>query len=458
MNTNENNQFGAKLNLRGRARQTGVRTLDYLKVNGKQNMIIIGATIVLFLLFTLINPNYAKQDNISNMIKSFTPYAVLGLGVTFVIATGGIDLSIGTVMFASAVFAGAICKVSPSHNSWLVIPLMLLSGLLFGLINGFLVAKCKLPPFIATLGTMLFSKGASAIVAQIITKSTTAIIYPPIGWLQDIFLTYNEFPVAFLWVIVLTIICMIVMFKTKVGRYILAIGSNEEATRLSGVNVDKYKIIAYAIGGLFAGIAAIFWVATSPSITTGGGGGEELNAIAGVYIGGTSTTGGTASIVGTIFGAIILVIVRQGLNLSLNKLPITLNASFLTYAVTGVIVVGAVLLDVAKKKAASGVKKELSAVKYERKAKEKIAALNLEKDYALSAKDNEDAQKRVAEINLEIAAIKADLSEKLPAMRAEDKRALEEEKRRKAEIKAAEKEEKAKLAAAKKAEKEKKVK
>ncbi len=142
----------------------------------------------------------------------------------------------------------------------------------------------------------------------------------------------------------------------------------------------------------------------------------------------------------------------------MNKLPITLNASFLTYAVTGVIVVGAVLLDVAKKKAASGVKKELSAVKYERKAKEKIAALNLEKDYALSAKDNEDAQKRVVEINLEIATIKADLSEKLPAMRAEDKRVLEEEKRRKAEIKAAEKEEKAKIAAAKKAEKEKEVK
>ena len=331
---------------------------------------------------------------------------------------------------------------------------MLAVGLFFGLLNGFLVAKCKLPPFIATLGTMLFSRGISAVIAQVITKSTTAIIYPPIGWMQDMFLSYNGFPVALLWVLALTVICMIIMFKTRVGRYILSIGSNEEATRLSGVNVDKYKIIAYAIGGLFAGIAAIFWAATNPSITPGDGSGKELDAIAGVYIGGTSTTGGSASIVGTIFGAIILVIIRQGLNLSLNKLPIKLNATFLTYAVTGVIVVGAVLLDIMKKKAASSAKKELSAAKYKRKAKEKIAALNVEKDYALSAKDNEEAKKRVEEIDLEIATIKTDLKEKLPALKAEDKRLAEEERKHKAEIKAAEKAEKAKIAANQKAEKE----
>ena len=117
MKTQETNNYGAKLNLRGKMRQSGVKTLDYLKVNGKQNMIIIGATVVLFLLFTLINPNYAKQDNLLAMVKSFVPYAILGLGVTFVIATGGIDLSIGTVMFAATVTAGAICQTSTSSNS-----------------------------------------------------------------------------------------------------------------------------------------------------------------------------------------------------------------------------------------------------------------------------------------------------------------------------------------------------
>ena len=252
------NKYGVALNLRGRARRAGVKTAEYVRVNGKQNMIIIGSTLILFLLFTLINPNYANRSSITNLIKDISPYAILGLGVTFVIATGGIDLSIGTVMFASSVMAGAICKV-PDGAMWLTIPLMLIFGLLFGLLNGFLIAKCKLPPFIGTLGTMLFSRGISAMLAEIITKKTSAIKYPSIGWLQRTFSNLNGFPIGIVWVIALTIICMIVMFKTKVGRYILSIGSNEEATRLSGVDVDKYKIIAYAICGLFAGIAAIFW-------------------------------------------------------------------------------------------------------------------------------------------------------------------------------------------------------
>lgn len=246
------------------------------------------------------------------------------------------------------------------------------------------------------------------------------------------------------------------MFKTKVGRYILSIGSNEEATRLSGVNVDRYKIIAYTIGGLFAGIAAIFWTALNPSVIPSEGSGMELNAIAGVYIGGTSTTGGSASIVGTIFGAIILVVIRQGLNLSLNKLPIKISANFLTYAVTGIIVVGAVLLDVMKRKASSNAKKELSAVKYKKEYKEILEALNVEKDYALSAKDNPDAQRRLNELEVEISALKLEKAEKLPVLKAADKRSAEDERKRKAEIKAAEKQEKSELATERKQKKENK--
>ena len=262
MNNEKNtNTFGATLNMRGKMRRAGVRTADYLKVNGKQNMIIIGATIFLFIIFTIINPSYAESSNLLTMVKSFVPYAILGLGVTFVIATGGIDLSIGTVMFASSVIAGAIVGSSTTmtSNLWLAIPIMLLVGLLFGFLNGFLVAKCKLPPFIATLGTMLFSRGISAVISQVITGASTAVKYPSTGWLQSVFSNLNGFPIGLVWVLGLTVICMVLMFKTKVGRYILSIGSNEEATRLSGIDVDKFKMIAYVIGGLFAGIAAIFW-------------------------------------------------------------------------------------------------------------------------------------------------------------------------------------------------------
>lgn len=444
INEKESKTFGATLNLRGKMRRTGVRTLDYLKVNGKQNMIIIGATIFLFIIFTIINPSYAEKSNLLTMVKSFVPYAILGLGVTFVISTGGIDLSIGTVMFASTVIAGAAVGSSTTmtSNLWLTIPIMIIVGLLFGFLNGFLVAKCKLPPFIATLGTMLFSRGISAVIAQGITDKSSAIKYPSTGWLQTVFSNLNGFPIGLVWVLGLTVICMVLMFKTKIGRYILSIGSNEEATRLSGIDVDKYKMIAYVIGGLFAGIAAIFWTATNPSIPLSEGSGKELDAIAGVYIGGTSTTGGFASIVGTIFGAIILVVIRQGLNFMLVQFNSTLSPTFITYAVTGVIVVGAVLLDVIKRQSANRVKQEKKADKFKKKIKERISELNLEKDYALSAEDNAEATQRLAEIEVEISQLKDELKAKLPSLKAEDVAEAEEEKRRKKEIKAAEKAEK----------------
>ncbi len=444
INEKESKTFGATLNLRGKMRRTGVRTLDYLKVNGKQNMIIIGATIFLFIIFTIINPSYAEKSNLLTMVKSFVPYAILGLGVTFVISTGGIDLSIGTVMFASTVIAGAVVGSSTTmtSNLWLTIPIMIIVGLLFGFLNGFLVAKCKLPPFIATLGTMLFSRGISAVIAQGITDKSSAIKYPSTGWLQTVFSNLNGFPIGLVWVLGLTVICMVLMFKTKIGRYILSIGSNEEATRLSGIDVDKYKMIAYVIGGLFAGIAAIFWTATNPSIPLSEGSGKELDAIAGVYIGGTSTTGGFASIVGTIFGAIILVVIRQGLNFMLVQFNSTLSPTFITYAVTGVIVVGAVLLDVIKRQSANRVKQEKKADKFKKKIKERISELNLEKDYALSAEDNAEATQRLAEIEVEISQLKDELKAKLPSLKAEDIAEAEEEKRRKKEIKAAEKAEK----------------
>ena len=408
---NQNTPFGAKLNFRGKTRQTGVSLVNYFKTTGKQNLVIVLATIALFVVFTLINPNFANKSNLLLMSKSLVPYAILALGVTFVIATGGIDLSIGTVCIGAPVLAGAICSTGVTQDEgtlWLTIPIILLTGLLFGLINGFLIAKCKIAPFIATLGTMLFSRGMTSVIAQSITKMTSAIKYPTTGWFQKIFTSYDGFPIGIVWVLVLTAICMIVMFKTKIGRYILAIGSNEEAARLSGINVDKYKIIAYAIGGLFAGIAALFWTAANPSLTLASGNGMELDAIAGVYIGGTSTTGGAASVMGTIFGSIILVVIRQGLNIALMTFNINLSATFITYAVTGVIVVGAVLLDVLKKKAANKVKIETPAQKQKREIKERIAELRIEQDYALSAKNNPEADARAEAIPAEITALKAE--------------------------------------------------
>ena len=326
----------------------------------KQNLIIILAAVALFIVFTLINPGFASSGNLLTMAKSLVPYAILSLGVTFAIATGGIDLSIGTVCFGSAVLAGALCKTGVTAEEgtlWLTIPIILSVGVIFGLINGFLVAKCKLAPFIATLGTMMVSRGLTAVVAEAARGTSSAVKYPSTGWFQKIFTNLNGFPIGLVWVLVLAAICMVVMYKTRVGRYILAIGSNEEAARLSGINTDKYKIIAYVITGTFASLAALFYVAANPSLNLAAGNGMELDAVAGVYIGGTSTTGGSATIVGSVLGALILVIIRQGLNLAMAG-GVGVSATNVTYAVTGVIVVGAVMLDVMKKKNAAKVKIE----------------------------------------------------------------------------------------------------
>ena len=260
---------------------------------GKQNFIIVAALIVLVLIFALLNANFLSSYNILSMTQSLVPYAIMALGVTFVIATGGIDLSIGTVCIASAVVAGKLQM--EGMPLWMTIPVMIVIGALFGLINGILIAKLKLPAFIATLGTMMFARGLSAILVSI-----PNIFYPNGTWFNKVFSNANGVPSGLFWLIGFWIVCMYLMYKCKIGRYILSIGSNEEATRLSGVKTDKYKMIAYIFSGLGAGIAAIFWAASFSTVAAATGNGMELDAIAGVYIGGTSAAGGVASIIGSV--------------------------------------------------------------------------------------------------------------------------------------------------------------
>ena len=324
----------------------------------QQNIIMLIATVVLLGLFSLVNPNLIKDKYmILSMVQNFAPYAIMGLGVTFVIATGGIDLSLGTVCIASAVLAGKLytTQVIPL---WATIPVMMVIGTVCGLINGLMVAKLKIPAFIATLGTMMVSRGLSAIIAAV-----PNIFFPTGTWYNKTFsslsiASFSAIPVGFFWVLGLMLICMYLMYKNKIGRYILAIGSNEEAARLSGINTDNYKIFAYTFAGLCCGIAAIFWSAAFPTVQCASGNGMELDAIAGVYIGGTSSAGGVASVSGSVIGAILLVVIRSGLNMVLAKLGLNLNSTYVTYVLTGLIVVVAILMDIIKTKNQNKVKIE----------------------------------------------------------------------------------------------------
>ena len=326
--------------------ELGVQEKSYMTFfqKSKQNAIIIVALIVLVLLFWALNPNFLNEYNIISMAQSLAPYAILGLGVTFAIATGGIDLSIGTVCIASSVVAGKL------YTDGLIplgatIPVMIAIGALFGLINGFLIARLKLPAFIATLGTMMVSRGLSAIIVN-----SPNVFYPTGTWFNRWFSNYNGFPVGLIWVLVFMLLCMYLMYKNVVGRYILSIGSNEEATRLSGIPTDKYKMLAYLFTGIAAGIAAVFWSSSFVTVASATGNGMELDAIAGVYIGGTSAAGGVASVGGSVIGAAMLVVIRSGLNFVLAKYNLNVNSTYVTYVLTGVIVVISVLVDILKNK------------------------------------------------------------------------------------------------------------
>ncbi len=380
-------------------RRTKNKAVDFIANKGKQNMIIIAALVVLILIFAFLNPNFLGKYNIVSMAQSLAPYAVLALGVTFVIATGGIDLSIGTVCIAAAVVAGKLYM--DGMPLWATIPVMIAIGTLFGYINGLLVAKLKLPAFIATLGTMMFSRGLSAIIVSI-----PNIFFPNGTWFNRVFSNADGVPTGLIWVLLFAVICMYLMYKCKIGRYILSIGSNEEATRLSGINTDKYKVIAYTLSGMGAGIAAIFWAASFATVAAATGNGMELDAIAGVYIGGTSAAGGVASVAGSVIGSVMLVVIRSGLNFVLARFNLNLNSTYVTYVITGIIVVVAVLMDVLKNKNATKVKQETEKQKAKRMRMQSI----MEKEQAideilLSDLDADEKNKKVDEIEKEIAAL-----------------------------------------------------
>ena len=393
------NSFGRRI------RRTKNSFVDFMATKGKQNLIVVGALLVLIAVFGVLNPNFLRTSNIVSMAQSLAPYAIMALGVTFVIATGGIDLSIGTVCIASAVIAGKLYM--EGMLLWATIPVMIAIGTLFGFINGLLVAKLKLPAFIATLGTMMLSRGLSAIIAAIPNIFYFSRPEDDGVWFKQLFSNLDGVPTGLFWVIALALVCMYLMYKCKIGRYILSIGSNEEATRLSGINTDKYKIIAYTIGGMAAGIAAIFWAASFPTVAAATGNGMELDTIAGVYIGGTSAAGGVASIAGSVIGNIMLVVIRSGLNFVLAKFNLNLNSTYVTFVLTGIIVVVAVLMDVLKNKNASKVKIDTPKVAAKRARKQSLADKESEIDNVIADKSLSKAEKnaRIAALEAEIKAL-----------------------------------------------------
>jgi ribose/xylose/arabinose/galactoside ABC-type transport system permease subunit len=288
--------------------------------------------IIICLILSLISPQFLTVSNWTIIITQASINALLAFGVTFVIITGGIDLSLGSMVAVTGVTAAMLAHpdIFP-----VALPIFagLLAGFLMGLFNGFIITKSKIAPFIVTLGTMTIGRG----LALILSKGR------PVSNLSDSFnfigggdILGMPFPIIVL--ILVFIICSLILKKTLLGRYIYAIGGNEQASRASGVNVNQVKIAVYSISGLLAGLAGIL---LTSRITTGqpnAGAGFELDAIAAAVIGGTSTSGGTGTMTGTLVGVLLIGVINNGLDL----LNVT---SYYQQVVMGIIIIGAVVLD-----------------------------------------------------------------------------------------------------------------
>jgi ribose transport system permease protein len=310
-----------------------------------QKLLAFGGLIVLFVVFSLASPNFFQFNNIVGILLATAVNGVLALGVTFIIVTGGIDLSVGTVMSLSAVMAGVFITV------WgLPVPLGVLAALAtgasVGLLNGLLISRVKIPPFIATLGTMMIARGLALVISglkPIYFNDAPAFTNIAMGSVLGAVVPGFDIPNAVLILFVAAIIAGIILSKTILGRYTFALGSNEEATRLSGVNVMAWKTAIYTLGGAFSGLAGVLIAARLNSAQPALGAGYELDAIAAVVIGGTSLSGGEGTILGTIIGAFIISVLTNGLRI----LSVPQEWQIV---VTGVIVITAVYLDIVRRR------------------------------------------------------------------------------------------------------------
>lgn len=301
-----------------------------------QVLTVTGGLIILCVVFAIINPNFFSSKNILNLLRQIAPIILIGIGQSYVLITGNIDLSIGSVVGMSCMISATL--MTKGMNPWLAMAVTLVCCLLVGLLNGELVARCKLPPFIATLGTMTICRG----IAQIANNNynTDSIGAAAEGFRNFFYYgstlgLYNTIWIA----LVLWLVFNFLLSRTRTGRHIYAIGSNIEAAQLSGVNVISTTTKAYLVSAFCAGVVGLITTATSGMGTMDAGTSYEMYAVAASVIGGVSTLGGQGLLLGTVIGASIWGVLQNGLQFA--GAPVAIRN-----IVIGVIVVVSVLLDV----------------------------------------------------------------------------------------------------------------
>ena len=375
---------------------------------GLQKFLAPAALVILYIFFGVFGRNFFSYTSLVNILDASYYIGFIAIGATFVIITGGIDLSCGTVLMCAGIIGGTAYR-SWGWPMWLALITIMVIATTFGFFNGLMVSRLKLPPFIATLGTMMISMGVGSIVSNV-RSATFPTRSEADGWFKSIFKYLDQsgvaIPTGFIVLIVVALAASLILMKTKMGRYIFAIGSNKEAARLSGVNVKKWEMMAYVVSGKMAGIGAVAFAAVYTTVMPAQGQGFELHAIAGAVIGGTSLSGGIGSVFGTLIGVYIMSTLRVGLP------SMDLQSHYQTFF-TGVVVIGAVLLDIYRSKKASEVKIITPAHAYRSRKLAKIAVMKAE----LSGLGPEEAAAK----KKEIAAARGELKTTYRRMRGEEK-------------------------------------
>ncbi|HAS8153057.1 ribose ABC transporter permease [Vibrio vulnificus] len=270
------------------------------------------ALLFLIVVVSFLNPNFFTVDNILNILRQTSVNAIIAVGMTLVILTAGIDLSVGSVLALCGAFAASL--VSMEVPVLIAVPTALLAGAALGAISGVIIAKGKVQAFIATLVTMTLLRGVTMVytdgrpISTGFTDTADAFAWFGTGYALGI-------PVPVWLMVIVFAAAWYLLNHTRFGRYVYALGGNESATRLSGINVDKVKIGVYAICGLLAALAGIIVTSRLSSAQPTAGMGYELDAIAAVVLGGTSLMGGKGRIMGTLIGALIIGFLNNALNL-----------------------------------------------------------------------------------------------------------------------------------------------
>lgn len=292
---------------------------------------ILPILILICILFSFLSPNFLTPNNVVNIFRQASINIVLATGMTFVILTGGIDLSVGSILAVSAVVS-VLVSLIPGLG-WAAVLAGLLVGLALGLLNGALITFLDVPPFIVTLGSLTALRGAAFLIANGTTVFNRDLNF---AWVGNTYLG----PLPWLAVIALLTVAVswFVLRQTVLGVQIYAVGGNERAARLTGIKVDRVLLFVYGVSGLLAGLGGIMSSSRLFSATGTLGQGYELDAIAAVILGGTSFTGGVGTIVGTLLGALIIAVLNNGLTL--------LNLSyFWQLVVKGLVIIVAVIID-----------------------------------------------------------------------------------------------------------------